>query len=453
MYNKLIKHLIFPLHEKIIGRDTYKFLDRLSQEQFLPEKELKALQLKKLKELLIHSKKNISFYAKRFQAAGFDPEKMTCINDINVLPLLSKEEIRQNLDDMKWSNSPGGLHRYNTGGSSGKPLIFYFDRRRQAYDAAARALTHQWWGCDIGDKELYLWGSPLEITKQDKIKDVRDKITNDLLISAFEISEKQVPKMVEKIRTFKPKCIFGYPSTITLFCDMAEKQGYDLSMLGVSVVFSTAEVLYDRQRQIIGNFFGGVPVVDSYGSREGGFVCHECRKGKYHVIDSNYIVEYLKDGKAVGPGEDGEIVLTHLDAWGMPFIRYRTGDVAQPGKSGCACGRTWSTIQNIKGRTTDFIVTPDGRWQHALSLIYVVRDVQGVDEFKIVQNHVDEIQVLVKRHEKLYPIDGNDRIVAGIKKRMGEAVNVKVVITDAIARDASGKFRYVVSKLGAFNPE
>lgn len=453
MYNKIVKHLIFPLHEKIIGRDTYKFLDRLSKEQFLPEKELKALQLKKLKELLIHSKKNVPFYAKRFEAAGFDPEKMTSVNDMKELPLLSKEEISQNLDEMKWNSSPGGLHRYNTGGSSGKPLIFYFDRRRQAYDAAARALTHQWWGCDIGDKELYLWGSPLEITKQDKIKDFRDKITNDLLISAFEISKKQIPEMVQKIKTFKPKCIFGYPSTIELFCDMAGKQGYELSKIGVSVVFSTAEVLYDRQREIIGKFFGGVPVVDAYGSREGGFVCHECREGKYHVIDSNYIVEYLKDGKAVGPGEDGEIVLTHLDAWGMPFIRYRTGDVAQPGKSGCACGRTWSTIQNIKGRTTDFIVTPDGRWQHALSLIYVVRDVQGVDEFKIVQERADEIQVLVKLHEKLYPADGNDRIVAGIKKRMGEVVNVKVVKTDAIPRDASGKFRYVVSKLGAFNPE
>lgn len=453
MYNKIVKYLIFPLHEKIVGRDTYKFLDRLSKEQFLSEKELKALQLKKLKNLLMHAKKNMPFYAKRFEAAGFDPKKMTSVNDMRVLPLLSKEEIRQNLDEMKWNSSPGGLHRYNTGGSSGKPLIFYFDRRRQAYDAAARALTHQWWGCDIGDKELYLWGSPLEITKQDKIKDFRDKMTNDLLISAFEISKKQIPEMVEKIKAFKPKCIFGYPSTIELFCDMAGKQGYDLSKTGVSVIFSTAEVLYDRQRQNIGNFFGGIPVVDSYGSREGGFVCHECREGKYHVIDSNYIVEYLRDGKPVGTGEDGEIVLTHLDAWGMPFIRYRTGDVAQPGKSGCACGRTWSTIQNIKGRTTDFIVTPDGRWQHALSLIYVVRDVQGVDEFKIVQERSNEIQVIVKIHENLYPPDGNDRIMAGIKKRMGEAVNVTVVKTDEIPRDASGKFRYVVSKLGTFNPE
>jgi phenylacetate-CoA ligase len=111
VYNKLVKHLIFPLHEKIMGRDTYKFLEQLSREQYLPEKELKTLQLRKLKELLIHSKKNIPFYAKRFADAGFDPHKMQAIEDFKVLPLLSKEEIRQNLEDMKWKGSPGGLHR------------------------------------------------------------------------------------------------------------------------------------------------------------------------------------------------------------------------------------------------------------------------------------------------------------------------------------------------------
>jgi phenylacetate-CoA ligase len=450
MHSKLVKHLIFPLHEKILGRDTYKFLDCLKKEQYLEKGQLEELRFHKLKELLVHAGKNIPFYKKRFLDAGFDPVKMQAIDDFKVLPLLSKEEIRENIDQMKWTESPGGLYRYNTGGSSGKPLVFYFDRRRQAYDAAARALTHRWWGVDIGDKELYLWGSPLEITKQDKVKDFRDKMTNDLLISAFEISEAQVPDIVKRFKDFTPKCVFGYPSTIALFCNMAKKLGYDFKNDGIEVVFSTAEVLYDHQRKSIGEFFGNIPVVDCYGSREGGFVCHECQEGRYHVIDSNYIIEFLKDGLDVGPGESGEVVLTHLDAWGMPFIRYRTGDVARPGEADCACGRTWSTVQDIQGRTTDFVVTPDGRWQHALSVIYVVRDIEGVDEFKIIQHAVDDVEVLLKVHENLYPANGDERIVKGIKKRMGDSVGVRVTKMDAIPRDASGKYRYVVSHVQAF---
>ena len=451
MHSKFVKHLIFPLHEKILGRDTYKFLDCLEKEQFLEKGALEALKFQKLKELLVHANDKVPFYRQRFADAGFDPHKMEAIDDFKVLPLLSKEEIRKNLEDMKWHDSPGGLHRYNTGGSSGKPLVFYFDRRRQAYDAAARALTHQWWGVDIGERELYLWGSPLEITKQDRIKDLRDWLTNDLLISAFEISVDRVPEMIKKIEAFKPKCVFGYPSTIALFCEMADKLGFRLDQLGVNVVFSTAEMLYDHQRKSISTSFGGVPVTDCYGSREGGFVCHECRQGRYHVIESNYIIEFLRDGKAAGPGEDGEVVLTHLDAWGMPLIRYRTGDVAQPGEDRpCECGRTWRTIQNIKGRTTDFIVTPDGRWQHALSVIYVVRDIVGVDEFKIIQHTVDEIEVLIRIHPDLFPENGQERIVKGFKKRMGDIVNVAVNFVDEIPRDASGKYRYVVSHVGAF---
>ena len=450
MHQKLVKHLIFPLHEKILGRDTYKFLNSLEKEQYLPVDKIEELKFFKLKELLLHAQRNIPFYKKRFMDAGFDPEKMESIEDFKVLPLLSKEEIRKNLDDMKWKDSPGGLQRYNTGGSSGQPLVFYFDRRRQAYDAAARALTHRWWDIDIGDKELYLWGSPLEITKQDKIKDIRDMLTNDLLISAFEISEKKVSDIIKQIRKFKPKCVFGYPSTIALFCEMAEKKGYRLDNEGVKVIFSTAEVLYDHQRKIISQSFGGIPVTDCYGSREGGFICHECQHGKYHIIESNYVVEFMNDGKAVDTGQDGEVVLTHLDAWGMPFIRYRTGDVAQPGGNGCACGRTWQTVQNIQGRTTDFVVTPDGRWQHALSVIYVVRDVEGVDEFKIIQHKVDEVEVLLKVHEDIYPENGAERIVKGFKKRMGDGVNVTITMTDSIPRDASGKYRYVVSKVASF---
>jgi phenylacetate-CoA ligase len=143
--------------------------------------------------------------------------------------------------------------------------------------------------------------------------------------------------------------------------------------------------------------------------------------------------------------------MTHLDAWGMPFIRYRTGDVAQPGEGGCTCGRTWRTIQNIRGRITDFIVTPDGRRQHALSVIYVVRDIEGVDEFKIIQHQVDEVEVLVRIHPEMFPENGQGRIVQGFKKRIGGSVNVKVNFVDEIPRDASGKYRYVVSHVKAFD--
>ena len=166
-----------------------------------------------------------------------------------------------------------------------------------------------------------------------------------------------------------------------------------------------------------------------------------------HVIDQNVIVEYLRGDKPVGPGEDGEIVVTHLDNWAMPFIRYRTGDVAQFDTRACKCGRNLSTMKKIQGRTTDFIVSPDGRWQHGLSLIYVIRGIPGVIEFKIIQESVDDVRVLLKVHGALFPEDGEGRMIEGFRKRMGQSVNVHIERVDEIEKDASGKYRYVVSKV------
>jgi phenylacetate-CoA ligase len=445
MQPSLVKHVLFPLHEKIMGRETLRFLQDLELLQWKPQEELEELKFRKLKELLLHAQRNIPFYADRFATAGFNPAKMQCIDDFKVLPLLTKKEIRENLEDLKWKNCPGGLHRYNTGGSSGEPLIFYFDRRRQAYDAAARALAHRWWNVDIGDRELYLWGSPLEISKQDRVKSFRDRLMNQLLISAFEISPRQVPWIVKQIETFKPKCIFGYPSTIHLFCRMAAKEKLNLKNLGVEVIFCTAEMLYEHLRQEIRHSFGGIPVADGYGSREGGFISHECSEGIHHIMDPNYVIEFINNGKEASNGEDGEITITHLDAWGMPFIRYVTGDVGRAGAEKCRCGRGFSTISAVQGRVTDFLVTPDGRWQHALSVIYILRDIEGVVEFRIIQKDVDDIRVLLRTHEDRYPKDGNEQIVRGIKKRMGESIGVTIEPVQEMPKDASGKYRYVVS--------
>ncbi|MFP3982473.1 MAG: phenylacetate--CoA ligase family protein [Desulfurivibrionaceae bacterium] len=449
MNSKLVKFFIFPWHEKLRRRNTLNCLRELEKLQWADPEDIRTLQFKKLKALLIHAHENTAFYRRCFREAGFDPENMTSLREIEGLPLLSKAGIRQNLETMLWNEVPGGLHRYNTGGSSGEPLIFYFDRRRQAYDKAARIMTHRWWDVDLGDREFYLWGSPLEMAGQDRLKQLRDRLTNEYLYSAFEISKEEITAISSRLYRFRPKCLFGYPSTISLFCSMALEQGVDLSRAGVRVVFTTAEVLYEHQKETISRALGGVPVVDSYGSREGGFVNHQCPAGTYHVMDPNYILEFVtNEGQPAEPGEDGEIVITHLDAWGMPFIRYRTGDVARPGSERCSCGRGFSTMADIRGRTTDFIVTPDGRWQHALSLIYVVRDIEGVDEFKIIQDDEYNVRVLLKIDPDVFSESGPEVIIKGFKKRMGQGVNVMIDRVEEIPRDASGKYRYVVSKVG-----
>jgi len=402
------------------------------------------MQLEKLRLLVAMALNRTRDYA---ALAGLDPAwRPESLEDLRKLPLMDKQTLSAHREQLVNAGVPGGAIRYNTGGSSGQPLIFYFDKRRQAYDKAGRMRTHQWWGIRPGDREAYLWGSPVELSKQDRLKQLRDWMTNEMLLSAFDLSEQSVGHFVERLRRFRPACLFGYPSSISLMCRLAQRAGHDLGSLPVQVVFSTAEVLYDHQREIISEAFGGAPVADNYGSREGGFIAHECPERRMHVTSENVIVEFLVEGRPAAPGEDGEIVVTHLDNHAMPFIRYRTGDIGQPSDETCPCGRGLEVMKVVKGRTTDFVIAPDGRWVHGLALIYVVRAIPGVGQYQIVQDDVDAVRVRLVVDDG-FPADGADRIRDGVVKRLGQDVRVSVEFEDAIETDPSGKFRYVISRV------
>lgn len=449
MHPFLVKNFIFPFQEFVMGRPTYSAWKQMEEIQWYSPNELRELQIRKLRALLCHAASKIPYYSNIFRRIGFNPQKVNNLEDLKKISFLSKQDIKRCLDLMICQTVPGGPIRYNTGGSTGEPLIFYFDRKRQGYDMAARIRAHRWWGVDIGDRELYIWGSPVELSRQDRLKNLRDRLINNLLVSAFDISPDILPSYVNKILNFKPKCIFGYPSSISLLCELGEKAHIKLSNLGIEVIFCTAEILYDYQRKIISEAFGGIPVIDGYGSREGGFISHECPEGSMHITSDSIIVEFIKDGEPVNPGEEGEIVITHLDNYAMPFIRYRTGDIGRPSNLPCKCGRCLETMEVCLGRSTDFIVTEDGRIMHALSLIYIIRDITGVQKFKIIQEEINKIRILIV-HDDNFSYDVNEIIVEQVKKRMGRTTKVYLEMVDDIPFESSGKYRYVESRVNTF---
>ena len=180
--------------------------------------------------------------------------------------------------------------------------------------------------------------------------------------------------------------IFGYPSSISLIAEHAVKHGRRLDNLGTKVVFVTSERLYDHQRETIEHAFN-CPVANGYGGRDAGFIAHQCPVGGMHITAEDIIVELIDNkGESVPLGCEGEVVITHLATSDFPFIRYRTGDVAVLDEQSCSCGRGLPLLKEIQGRTTDFVVASDGTIMHGLALIYVIRDIPGVENFKIIQS-------------------------------------------------------------------
>src|SRR5574337_899366 len=398
LYTRLVSGLIFPLHERLKRHDTVAVRRRLEDTQWWGRDRIAQLQVQHLRALLQHARTHVPYYRDLFARISFEP------------------------------------------------LIFFIGNERVSHDVAAKWRATRWWGVDIGDPEIVVWGSPIELTAQDRIRAIRDKLLRTELLPAFEMSEAKLDDFVARIRARWPRMLFGYPSALSHIAQHAQKRGIRMDDLGIKVAFCTAERLYDHQRAMIERIFG-CPVANGYGSRDAGFIAHQCPSGSMHLTAEDIIVEIIDgEGRVLPPGQAGEIVVTHLATGDFPFIRYRTGDVAVMDTCPCPCGRGLPVLKEIQGRATDFVVARDGTVMHSLALIYILRDLPEVAAFKIVQESLDLTRVQVVPGPA-FAADTTARIQHGLAARLGAGVDVEVETVAEIPSEKSGKYRYVVSRV------
>jgi phenylacetate-coenzyme A ligase PaaK-like adenylate-forming protein len=443
------RRVVYPLQESLLKRPTFAYLEDLERSQWLSRDQIEALQVRKLAGLLGIANAHCPWHAERLAGAGLSEVTQSSeisLADLRRVPTMDKADAQLHGRAMRWEGAPGGAFSYNTGGSSGQPLRFMFGRWRQASDAAGRIRARRWWGAEVGQPEVYLWGAPVELSKTDLIKTVRDRLLNQLVLNAFEMSLDNMDAYLDAIGRFNPVCIYGYASSIALLAARARQTGRTPKLARLKAVCTTGEPLFAHQRELISDVFA-VPVANEFGSRDIGFTAHESPAGQMLLMSESVILEVLDPaGNPVAAGHTGEAVITGLCSDAQPFIRYRTGDMLSLSKEPCHEGRGLHVIEQVSGRSTDFVLKCDGTLMHALSVIYIMRAVEGVSEFKIIQHEVDCIEVQVVTNT-LWSDTAKSEIVQAFRARMGSSVRVEIVILDAIPPEASGKHRYVVSRV------
>jgi len=443
LYTRFAAGVLFPLHERLKGHDSVAIRRRLERSQWGSPADIEREQTDRLRAFLVEIGARVPYYRELFQRIGFDPASVRSVADLRRLPLLTKADIRAHGERMK-AEGHGPLSRYNTGGSSGEPLVFYIGKGRKSHDVAAKWRATRWWGVDIGDREAVIWGSPIEHGAQDRMKAARDGLFRSTLLPAFEMSEARLDEFVAWLRRHRPTMLFGYPSALTYIARHAEKRGQRLDDLGVRVAFVTSERLYDDQRETIARVFG-CPVANGYGGRDAGFIAHECPSGGMHLSAEDIVVETVDgEGHPVPPGQAGELVVTELSTAEFPFVRYRTGDVGVLDDGRCPCGRGLPLLRDLQGRTTDFVVAADGTVMHGLALIYILRDLPGIEGFKVTQESrlLTRVEIVP---DAQYDAAVIPTIVQGFRRRLGAEVEVQVQTVSALPRERSGKYRYIVS--------
>jgi len=441
----LSRKLIYPLQESLLHRPTFPYLESLEQSQWLTRLELEALQLHKLQALLLSARQHSPWHAERIASSGMNLDELS-FEELRKLPTMNKTDAQLNGQAMIWKGVPGGCFRYTTGGSSGAPLIFSYGRSRQASDAAGRIRARRWWQVNVGDREVYLWGAPVELNNTDKIKTIRDGMLNQLVLNAFAMSPSTMSSYLSMIQRFNPKCIYGYASSLALLAEFAKQQQHSLNLPALKVVCATGEPLYPAQRQIIAEVFKA-SVANEYGSRDIGFTAHENSHQQMLLMSESVVLEVLDvNGLPVKAGEIGEAVMTGLCSDAQAFIRYRTGDMVRLAAELDKEGRGLHVIDEVLGRNTDFLIHSNGSIIHALAAIYVLRETPGIEQFKITQQTLYDFEILVVCN-KHWHSDGLGIIAVKFKARFGSACNIHIQLVNEILPEASGKMRQVVSKV------
>jgi phenylacetate-CoA ligase len=444
----IIARNIFKFQEQLLGRSSFQILSELLKSERWDREQVCQLQLQRLQQTVQLAYQHTPYWRQLMDEQGIQSAAIQSLDDLQRFPFLDKDVIRQQREEMVWKDEGKRVQMVRTSGSTNEALEFYTSSTREAHINAARMRGHEWLGIQRGEKELYYWGSPIELNKQDRIKRVRDWLINDGLSNGFEVTPERLKGYFQQWLSWQPKCLFGYPSTLVLTVTMAESLNIDLKELkprGLSVIITTSEILSPVDRELIAAGFG-VPVYDSYGLREAGLIGHECAHGTMHCMDEQVILETIDPETQQPTDGEGELVVTNIVGPAFPIIRYRTGDIVTLSTDLCQCGRNLSSIKISGGRAVEFIVTKAGKWVVGYSFIYIARSIKGIVKFQIIQETIGEILIRLVVDDN-FPADGIEQAKQKASQRLGGDDIIQVEIVDDIKPARSGKYRPVISKV------
>jgi phenylacetate-CoA ligase len=446
----LMRKIIFPLYHNLKNTRLFEKVVEVEENQWKSHEELILLQKQKLNRMLTHAFEKVPFYRQRFKAAGLDAADLNTPGAFQQIPPLTKKDINGNREQMVSTEvDRRQLIGNSTSGSTGEALYFYTDMNSWVYQRASGFRNDRWLGIELGDRRASLWGAPMDLGKAKALRGrAHACMTNSLLLSSYDLSPDSMKKHVDKLNSFRPALLTSYPGPLAVFAEyLINTKRITPS---IKAIICSAETLFPWQRQVIEEAFS-CPVYNRYGCREVGDIAQECpHKDGLHLSIDRLFIEIVDDDPNSVPhaGKSGEILITDLENFGMPLIRYRIGDYGSFGDIPCGCGRGLPLLKEIEGRVLDVITAPNGNRLGGTFWTLLFRSAPGIASFQVVQEKIEEITVKYVRDKVARDVPFPlflDRISA----KCGADLRVRFERVDGIPLTSSGKTRFVVSKLSS----
>ena len=439
----ILKKLYAKLPPRLmLGSGTYyKFRKYIRKSDYYSQEQLKALQFKHLKEIVAHSWRNIPGYKKLWEKGNFHPDQLKSLEDIKRIPFVTKEMLRDNLEEFSY-NRLSGIHKITTGGSTGIPFAFYQQRRNGIIELA---FMHELWSRFYPEINYHIDATILRGKKISKPAEY-DPL-NGLILSSFDLTPENVKQYVTAIEKYKTPILRAYPSSLHVFTSLVKSLGLKINHQ-FKVIMLGSETLYDFQKNQIKEVFNA-PIVNWYGHGEKTVLAGYCEHNdRYHAFPLYGVTEIIdSNDNEVHQGEIGEIVGTSFWNYATPFIRYRSKDYAKKGAASCShCGRNHLIIEEIQGREHEFIVDKNKKLIALTGVSIICGTFNELLQFRFVQNEIGKFKF---KYIKKQGVDFVNTlgIQNALFEKIGDNFEIEFEEVNNINRTASGKLMYLEQNL------
>jgi len=448
MRKYLAKYLGFLLQDIIKKTNILQTKDFLLGSQYWDLFEIESYQFKKFKALIEHAYKNVPYYQDLFKKINLSTSDINSFKDIDKIPILTKDIARKENKNLVAKNiSKKNIRIGKTGGTTGIPLIIRNDIQTRSFVWGAFYRWYYWMEIELGDPVLVLWGAPQVLSESFTSKLKSEFIyyfQNIYKINSFDLNSKNFPHYIKKIKKFKPKLIRGYLSTILQLAKYIEQNR--ITGIGPVAISTTSETILPPHRQYIERIFNA-PLYDQYGCGECESIAFECsHHNGLHINNEHVYLEILNTTGQPIKDKSGKIIITDLDNYIMPFIRYENGDLTSLGNEKCSCGINQPLLKNICGRIKDTIILKNGSRVHGVFFTNIfyemdLPDTILINRFQVYQATPGEIELRLESDRRL-----NNKYISDLVNALYHFFSkVEIKVMDKLQNDKSGKFRYILS--------
>ncbi len=412
--------------------------------QFESAEKIEAIKKEKFIKLVKHAEKNVPYYKGKLS-------NINNVNDISKIEFLTKENIRNNNNELKATNlSKKRFIPVATSGSTGESLYLYSDAE-SFYKKAVTVRGNGWAGQKYGEKELLFWGAERDINENKSFyKKIKHRyVLKNKILSTYHLSNDDIKNYIKIYNNYKPSVIVAYPSPLFHIANYIEEN--KIKVLRPKGIITSAETLFFFQREKIEKVFDS-KVFNRYGCREVGHIAAECESHDgLHINTDRFVLEIVdSNGSLCKPGELGEIVITDLDNYVFPLIRYKIGDLGiLSKKTNCSCGRNLPLLEKVEGRVFDLIVGINGNIVGGTFWTLLKHKIKGWGKFQIIQEKQDFLEIIIEDNIEIEN-DFSKKLTRIIKNKLGENMNINIKIIDKIPLTKTGKHRWITSKISPY---